>query len=103
VGNSTTDLKSQSKHRCVKNIACAGCWWLMTNPSYSGGRDQEDRSLKPAWANSSGDPISKTLSTKRVGGVAQGVSLEFKPQYCKRKEKNKYCMTLGTSGSCLKS
>jgi hypothetical protein len=22
------------------------------NPSYSGGRDQEDRSLKPTWANS---------------------------------------------------
>jgi hypothetical protein len=29
------------------------------NPSYSGGRDQEDRSSKPAWANSSQDPISK--------------------------------------------
>jgi hypothetical protein len=27
------------------------------NPSYLGGRDQEDRSLKPAWAHSSGDPI----------------------------------------------
>jgi hypothetical protein len=27
------------------------------NPSYSGGRDQEDR--KPAQANSSQDPISK--------------------------------------------
>jgi hypothetical protein len=23
------------------------------NPSYSGGRDQEDRGWKPAWANSS--------------------------------------------------
>jgi hypothetical protein len=29
------------------------------NPSYSVGRDQEDRGSKPAWANSSGDPISK--------------------------------------------
>jgi hypothetical protein len=29
------------------------------NPSYSGGRDQEDCGLKPAWANSSQDPISK--------------------------------------------
>jgi hypothetical protein len=28
------------------------------NPSYSGDRDQEDLSLKPAQANSSGDPIS---------------------------------------------
>jgi hypothetical protein len=34
------------------------------NPSYSGGRDQEDRSLKPAQANSSQDPISKTPSQK---------------------------------------
>jgi hypothetical protein len=29
------------------------------NPNYSGGRDQEDRGLKPAWVNSSQDPISK--------------------------------------------
>jgi hypothetical protein len=35
------------------------------NPSYSGGRDQEDHSSKPDWANSSQDPISKTPSTKK--------------------------------------
>jgi hypothetical protein len=29
------------------------------NPSYSGGRDQEDRGSKPAWTNSLQDPISK--------------------------------------------
>jgi hypothetical protein len=29
------------------------------NPSYSGGRDQEDCSLKPSEANSSRDPILK--------------------------------------------
>jgi hypothetical protein len=29
------------------------------NPSYSGGRNQEDHSSKPAWANSSRDPIWK--------------------------------------------
>jgi hypothetical protein len=29
------------------------------NPSYSGGRDQEDHSLKPAWANHLQDPILK--------------------------------------------
>jgi hypothetical protein len=28
------------------------------NPSYSRRRDQKDCSLKPAWANSSRDPIS---------------------------------------------
>jgi hypothetical protein len=51
------------------------------NPSYSGGRDQEDRSLKPAQANSSQDPIFKILNTKRAGGMAQGVGPEFKLQY----------------------
>jgi hypothetical protein len=29
------------------------------NPSYSGGRDQEDHGLKPALANSLQDPILK--------------------------------------------
>jgi hypothetical protein len=35
------------------------------NPSYSGVRDQEDHSLKPAWANSSRDPSSKKHITKK--------------------------------------
>jgi hypothetical protein len=39
------------------------------NPSYSGGRDQEDRSLKPAWANSSQNCIKKTLHKKKKGLV----------------------------------
>jgi hypothetical protein len=35
------------------------------NPSYSGGRDQEDRGSRPALANSSQDPIlEKTISNK---------------------------------------
>jgi hypothetical protein len=56
------------------------------NPNYLGGRDQEDHSLKPAWANSSWDPILKIPNTKnRVGKVAQGV--EFKPQYYHQKKK----------------
>jgi hypothetical protein len=59
------------------------------NPSYSGGRNQEDRGSKPAWANSSQDPISRIPITKRAGGVAQGEGPEFKPQYCKRKEGRK--------------
>jgi hypothetical protein len=50
------------------------------NPSYSGGRDQEDRGLKPAGANSSRDLISgkkkkKNASLKRSGGVSQIVGL----------------------------
>jgi hypothetical protein len=35
------------------------------NPSHSGGRDQEDRSSKPAQVHSSQDPISKKPITKK--------------------------------------
>jgi hypothetical protein len=35
------------------------------NPSYSGGRDQEDHSSKPAWVNHSQDPILKKPITKK--------------------------------------
>jgi hypothetical protein len=35
------------------------------NPSYSGGRDQEDRGSKPSEANCSGDHISKKPFTKK--------------------------------------
>jgi hypothetical protein len=34
------------------------------NPSYSRGRDRENHSLKPAWANSAQDPIMKKKITK---------------------------------------
>jgi hypothetical protein len=34
------------------------------NPSYSGGKDQEDCGWKPVQANSSGDPILKNPSQK---------------------------------------
>jgi hypothetical protein len=57
------------------------------NPSYLGGRDQEDCSSKLAQANSSQDPISKIPNTKRAGGVAQGVGPEFKHQCHKKKKK----------------
>jgi hypothetical protein len=42
-------------------------WWLAHtyNPSYSGGRDQEERGSKPAQANSTRDPISKKPHTKK--------------------------------------
>jgi hypothetical protein len=41
------------------------------NPSYSGGRDQEDRGSRPAQANSLQDPISKIPNKTRAGRVAQ--------------------------------
>jgi hypothetical protein len=37
------------------------------NPGYSWGRDQEDRSSNPAWANSSLDPISKKKKITKKG------------------------------------
>jgi hypothetical protein len=46
--------------------------------------------LKSAWANSFRDPISKkTLHKNRAGGVAQGDTHEFKPQYCKKEKETK--------------
>jgi hypothetical protein len=55
------------------------------NPSYSGGRDQENWGSKPPWANSLRDSISKKPITKKkkTHGVAEGVGPEFKPQHCK--------------------
>jgi hypothetical protein len=32
-----------------------------SNPSYLGGRDQEDQSLKPAWTNSSMRPYLENI------------------------------------------
>jgi hypothetical protein len=56
------------------------------NPSYSGGRDQEDDGSKPAWANSLRDPIlKKTHHNKRACGEGP----KFKHQYCKKKKKKK--------------
>jgi hypothetical protein len=51
------------------------------NPSFSGGRDQEDCGSKAAGVNSSKDSILKkpTTNKKGAGGMAQGVGPEFKP------------------------
>jgi hypothetical protein len=51
------------------------------NPTYSGGRDQEDWGLWPAWANSSVRLYLKKPLQKRTGGVADGVGPEFKLWY----------------------
>jgi hypothetical protein len=53
---------------CQNLLKTNASWVLMAhcyNPSYSGGRDQEDHSLKPAQANSLQDPISKNPFTKK--------------------------------------
>jgi hypothetical protein len=53
---------------------------LTHNPSYLGGRDQEDHGSKPTRANSSRRPYLEKPFTKKgwCGGP------EFKPQYCKK-------------------
>jgi hypothetical protein len=48
------------------------------NPSYSGGRDQEE-----LWQVVH-ETFSKKPNTKRTGGVAQGIGPEFKFQYKKK-------------------
>jgi hypothetical protein len=60
------------------------------NPSYSGGRDQEI-----AVQSQPGQTVPETLSweesshtKKGASGVAQSVGPEFKPQYCKKINKN---------------
>jgi hypothetical protein len=77
-----------------KNLKWPGAIYTVThtcNPSYSGGRDQEDHSSNPALANSSQDSVSKKkFSQKKAGGVAQGVDPEFKSQYHKKKKKAKW-------------
>jgi hypothetical protein len=67
-------------HSAIKPSGWPGTDAHVYNSSYSGGRDQEDPSLKPAGGNS---------SQKRAGRVAQGVDPEFKLQYCKKKKTKK--------------
>jgi hypothetical protein len=56
------------------------------NPSYSGARDLEDHSLKPVWANSSRDPISKKITIKkRVDGLVYE-TLSSNPSTSNRKK-----------------
>jgi hypothetical protein len=53
------------------------------NPSYLGGRDQEEQGSKPAWANR--PYFQKTHHKKRAGGVARGYTLSSSPSITKRK------------------
>jgi hypothetical protein len=62
-------------------------------PSYSGGRDKKDHSLKPAWANISQDPILKKPCTKKkkIGLVKwlKVKALNSSPSTAKKKNKIK--------------
>jgi hypothetical protein len=56
------------------------------NPSYSGGRDQEDQGLKTAWTNTSVRPnLEKPFTKNGTGGVAQGSS----PSTTRKEERKK--------------
>jgi hypothetical protein len=46
-------------------------WFMPVNISSSEGWDQEDQGSRPAWADSSRDPISNITRAKWTGGVAQ--------------------------------
>jgi hypothetical protein len=66
------------------------------NPSYSGGREQEDHGLKPARANSLTDPISENLITGlglwlsgRTLALLMCEALGLIPQHHKNKQTNK--------------
>jgi hypothetical protein len=60
------------------------------SPTYSGGRDQEDGSWKPPKQIVHETLSLKTLHKNRIGGVAQGVSPQYKPSTAKKKKvKNK--------------
>jgi hypothetical protein len=71
------------------------------NPSYSGGRDQEDHGSKATWANTSARPYLEKPFTKRAGGVVPDEGYEFKPQYLKKRElyKVKQCFTRHVGGN----
>jgi hypothetical protein len=58
------------------------------NPSYSGGRDQEDHGSKLAKANSWQDPISKKPITTK-GLVEWLKALSSSPSTVKKKEKKR--------------
>jgi hypothetical protein len=68
----TKKKKKKERKEKEKEKNCQGlvaCWGLVAysyNPSYSGGRDQEDHELKPAWENNSRDLISKKPNTKKA-------------------------------------
>jgi hypothetical protein len=60
------------------------------NTSYLRGRDQEDHSSKPVWANISQNPISKKPFTK-IGLVdwLKVKALNLSPSTAKKKKKKK--------------
>jgi hypothetical protein len=66
---------------CVKNhLFEPGAVAHTCNPSYPGGRDQEDCGSKPAQEIARETLSQKTQHKNRAGGVAQGEG----PEYCNK-------------------
>jgi hypothetical protein len=87
-------LQGRSESQATSSRKGTDSWALLAhacNPSYSGGRDQEDWGSKPVPVNSLRHPVLKKNIThkKMTDGVAQGVGPEFKPQYHKKKKRNR--------------
>jgi hypothetical protein len=75
------------------------------NPSYSGGRDQQDHGLKPTQANTLRPYLKKKKkinNNKRAGGVAQGVGPDFKPSTTKKQKKVNMFILIGPLHSVYK-
>jgi hypothetical protein len=75
------------KNNNIKKLKRAGRLCLMSNPSYSGGREKEDRGLKSAQANSSGDRILKNPSQKGLAEWLKVKALSSSPSTAKTTNK----------------
>jgi hypothetical protein len=82
-----------NKH--VRNHFWPGTSGSHLNPNYSRGRDQEDCSSKPAWANSFWAPMKKTHHKKGLVECLKVYALSSNPNTGKKKKKKKREITFG--------
>jgi hypothetical protein len=75
-----------------KEYSCLALVGHTCNSSYSGGRDQEDCSWKPAQEIVPRPYLEKSLHKNKDCEVAQGVGTEFKNQHPSQPSKQEYKM-----------
>jgi hypothetical protein len=71
-----------------RNFLKPGVSGSVCNPSYSGGRNQEDCGSKPTWANSRETLSRKKLLQKRAGEWLQVEALSSSPSTPKQQQQN---------------